>query len=453
MRTHKLGLFLLLAAIAFFGVACNLQGGEATDEVLPTSTGTEVADATDEPTVPPTQTSTQAPTQTPAPTITNCTPRADWTNTYTVVSGDTLARIAVRGNTTVSTLQQGNCLANANVISVGQVLRVPNPVTAATPAVTATTEASSCAYVAAGTPPIYETQAFLTQIETAANNERYPVTRLGDSFYQIQLGDGRRGWVQAATGQLQGSCGDVLNYVEFDSQRDPAYECYYIGAGAFPTTVDQAGNTFAAELPPYFAYRVDGSIPGKVRIFRGEQVPFPVWASLNDGRIIGECGAVPDVSIATTQSVAKATYTDATYGYAFDYPSNWALFLNPDAPPGGTTGTTSFSAGYPSALGWPSDATDVTWGVLPPGIAVDAEELARRSAQDIENQNGRMQVLEPVEPYTTGRGLEGWRFVVSFPGATSEAYYFDLGEHILAVSISGNIGLGASVVESFRTTP
>ncbi len=54
-----------------------------------------------------------------------CTPRADWTATYTVVRGDTLYRIGLRYSLTVTTLAQGNCLPNSNYIYAGQVLRVP----------------------------------------------------------------------------------------------------------------------------------------------------------------------------------------------------------------------------------------------------------------------------------------------------------------------------------------
>ncbi len=54
-----------------------------------------------------------------------CTPRTDWTFTYTVAPGDTLASIARRTGTTIDVLASGNCLANANVIYAGQVLRVP----------------------------------------------------------------------------------------------------------------------------------------------------------------------------------------------------------------------------------------------------------------------------------------------------------------------------------------
>jgi LysM domain len=53
-----------------------------------------------------------------------CNLRSDW-GTYIVVRGDTLYRIAQRFHTTISALAQGNCLSNANLIFVGQRLRVP----------------------------------------------------------------------------------------------------------------------------------------------------------------------------------------------------------------------------------------------------------------------------------------------------------------------------------------
>lgn len=53
-----------------------------------------------------------------------CTPRADWP-LYTVVSGDTLASIARRANSTVAQLADANCLADVNLLSTGQQLRVP----------------------------------------------------------------------------------------------------------------------------------------------------------------------------------------------------------------------------------------------------------------------------------------------------------------------------------------
>ena len=54
-----------------------------------------------------------------------CIPRTDWTFTYVVQSGDTLFSIAQRFGLTLTQLQAGNCITDANRITVGQVLRVP----------------------------------------------------------------------------------------------------------------------------------------------------------------------------------------------------------------------------------------------------------------------------------------------------------------------------------------
>jgi LysM repeat protein len=64
--------------------------------------------------------------ETPTPSTTpDCTPREDWKLRYTVQRDDALARIAQIYNTTVAELVEGNCLTDANLIRVDQVLRVP----------------------------------------------------------------------------------------------------------------------------------------------------------------------------------------------------------------------------------------------------------------------------------------------------------------------------------------
>lgn len=53
-------------------------------------------------------------------------------------SGDTLSSIALRANSTTETLRLANCLTSADVIYVGQQLRVPQAPAAASPAVIST---------------------------------------------------------------------------------------------------------------------------------------------------------------------------------------------------------------------------------------------------------------------------------------------------------------------------
>ncbi len=64
--------------------------------------------------------------ETPTPSTTpGCVPREDWHLRYTVQRDDALARIAELYGTTVGELVEGNCLTDANLIRVDQVLRVP----------------------------------------------------------------------------------------------------------------------------------------------------------------------------------------------------------------------------------------------------------------------------------------------------------------------------------------
>ncbi|MBZ0285905.1 MAG: LysM peptidoglycan-binding domain-containing protein [Anaerolineae bacterium] len=65
------------------------------------------------------------PTRTAAPANPTCTPRADWTFTYTVQRGDTLFSIAQRVGLTLNQLQEGNCITNPNLLQAGQILRIP----------------------------------------------------------------------------------------------------------------------------------------------------------------------------------------------------------------------------------------------------------------------------------------------------------------------------------------
>jgi hypothetical protein len=54
-----------------------------------------------------------------------CTPRKDWKLTYTIQRNDALVKIAALYNTNVDDIVKGNCLANANTIIIGQVIKVP----------------------------------------------------------------------------------------------------------------------------------------------------------------------------------------------------------------------------------------------------------------------------------------------------------------------------------------
>ncbi len=70
---------------------------------------------------------------TPVTTPAGCTPRADWKLIYEVQPNDALATIAERYGTWANELAQGNCLSDANLIVVGQKLRVPGQAHPAVP--------------------------------------------------------------------------------------------------------------------------------------------------------------------------------------------------------------------------------------------------------------------------------------------------------------------------------
>lgn len=68
---------------------------------------------------------TQLATGIPTPRPAGCVVRSDWTDNYTVSTGDNLSRIAARFGVPASELAEGNCLSDPDRIRIGQTLRVP----------------------------------------------------------------------------------------------------------------------------------------------------------------------------------------------------------------------------------------------------------------------------------------------------------------------------------------
>ena len=122
----KLFIFGLFATLL---TACNLLSPTNLVEITEVPTTKPLATPTAIVLVPTaTQDVVVAPTLTSIPPtaepVVNCIPREDWL-VYTVQPGDTLGRIAQRVDSTVNELATASCLANINIISVGQQLRVP----------------------------------------------------------------------------------------------------------------------------------------------------------------------------------------------------------------------------------------------------------------------------------------------------------------------------------------
>jgi hypothetical protein len=147
-------------------------------------------------------------------TLVGCSPRADWMGSVTVQAGETLFRIASRFNLTVDELSRGNCLINANIIQVGQVLRVPGSAAATntptatlragvTPSATTATGGASATFTADRTSLLAAecttlrwitsgaTQVTLNQNPVAASGTQ-TICPLQTSSYQLFLIDANR---------------------------------------------------------------------------------------------------------------------------------------------------------------------------------------------------------------------------------------------------------------------
>jgi LysM repeat protein len=140
---------MALLVLALAAIACNLGASAPTPTPIPLPSATPFVFYTPTPWA--TITPITFPTQ--APVVVPCNPRNDWL-LYTVQPGDALSSIAARSGTTIDALVEANCLANANLIIVGQKLRVPNVPLTITPAVTQTPASAVTQQPAGGLPTI-----------------------------------------------------------------------------------------------------------------------------------------------------------------------------------------------------------------------------------------------------------------------------------------------------------
>jgi LysM repeat protein len=139
------GLVGLLAIVGSLLVYTALSGGLG--NILNPGTPTPTATVTP----PPTFTLTPTATETPVPTATPLPPIP-----YTVVPNDTCLKIAADFQVSVQSIQDANPGLNCNLLSVGQVLQIPQPTYTPTPLPTATLQAG---VVQAPTPTFYTVRA------------------------------------------------------------------------------------------------------------------------------------------------------------------------------------------------------------------------------------------------------------------------------------------------------
>lgn len=513
--------FLLL----IFGLAaCNL-GTNVVEEEVPTQiiiTATSIAQE-----VTRTSIATANPTNTVIPTqqrfVTQvvCQKHTDWL-AYTVVSGDTLSRIAARGSTTVDTLVSANCLTNANLISPGQVLYVPYQVI---PPTIVPTAVQGCNYYTTGAPPIYTSQTFETVLATVVSNQRYPVLGRTDFAYQILIPTGQAGWVQMVSGILEGNCDSVpvvdttcqyyslADALIYDSQSyqvivgtAPANQryialqfnqwnyqirladgrlgwtqkpggglagncnglpiaplsypeqgktrtdiCYFVSVNSMPSYNDQAHTEFAVTLEANTYYRTDARAGQQYRLVAGGKLPYPAWADLNTatGSVSGNCGQLPDLSIERTLNSPRATYTEPTGAFAFEYPSNWVITLQNDGLGTASTGTFSPLASYPSVMVWPTDVVWVFWSQAQDFMGNTSEAVANSIVNDILSHSHFTVSVMP-EPYTTAAGMEAIYFRVEGVSAPRDNYVFEQDGKVWIFSVQGLNTYADGLVDSLR---
>lgn len=135
-----------------------------------------------------------------APTA--CTPRADWP-LYTVVAGDTLASIARRTGTSIAALTAANCLADTNVISAGQSLRVPALPAVAQPCTAVVNVLATSLFSGPGTH--YER---ISQI--AGADTLIVIGHSNRAWYRVAYPSFTDAWIDAAVVTLHGDCDALL---------------------------------------------------------------------------------------------------------------------------------------------------------------------------------------------------------------------------------------------------
>lgn len=190
----------LCILLLFITAACNLPASNSQNNLtaIPTTavlsqptrtpmpTAEETVDAVATDTVPSTINTTNSSSNTafddnsPAATTIICNKQTTW-QAYIVEAGDTLFNIAQRGNTSVDTLVSANCLVDAGLISVGQVLYVPSAV-----APRPTDNSGSNIPLPTADPNRYTTELWWV-IQGDNGNTGFPVG-CGDSIYLQQSG-------------------------------------------------------------------------------------------------------------------------------------------------------------------------------------------------------------------------------------------------------------------------
>jgi LysM repeat protein len=296
--------------ILWIGLLLSLTACQLSLDSSPDDVATPLPVITQKPSV---VTSTPLTVQTPTPTrqttntppkintsvpLPSCQRRTNWP-TYSVVAGDTLGKIANRTASDVATLVAANCLANADQISVGQTLYVPQAPTPPTQTpvvvdngfvVSSLPANAQCYYQVQGIPGSANVRGapdnasnILTTITTQFYYRIYSQTT---THYEITYSKhGETGWVEKLFGTPVGDCHVLTN--------------------APSNIVTTHYNGIALDHPSnwYSGFNIDGLLGGYMGTIRTSEMPTTIngW---NSNMVVVSYTIVPDGIIGPNLEIA-----------------------------------------------------------------------------------------------------------------------------------------------------
>jgi LysM repeat protein len=455
--------YIAFALIMLLASACRLAPLSEIEKEEPLAAQTQQPTLVLTPTVtlPPANTGTPTPTTRPTistssgGTTTNppaCTPRADWTATYTIQSGDTLNKIAQRAGTTIDALQNGNCLADANVISVGQVLRVPAILPPVSPT-SVSTPSQICRATLNVTTSLFllPNSSDITQAIQLAAGDNYFVSGQFNGWYRLPIPSmNKEYWIDGARVTLSGNCSGIpFIQVSNPGGTDPN-KCYFmsygIGGGPHPAYMSADPNDKAstdAMIMPETYYQVIGISDIRYQILfsdGGKQWVDRIFGSLN-----GNCSAIMQ-----TQTGNRTFTYDTLVKLAFDHPASWYYGVNLDGLPGGYVSTFLPQDMPPTASAWTSNMVMVSFTVFPPGLVPNGLEMKAHEEKNGFLNSGRYSLVQDVTPVTLNNGISGWMFQVSGPQGIGKMYYLNVNGSNVLFMLAGNYDLAAPILNSLR---
>ncbi len=463
-----LGLVLLLI-ISLSG--CRLLAEQAQNTPEPIVTENPIAS------IQPTTAATLAPTATSTPTakpttgtntntgssagnsgvVTPCAVRTDWV-TYIIVSGDTLGKIAQRAGTTVAELTKANCLNDANLISVGQTLRVPVLLpTIQTPTPPSVPNPALCFYTGYGIGAphaIYAggAAADVTQIGTIPDNLPYEVIAQSSTRYQLIYTIRRETvWVNKGTGGLSGNCinlpfkdeGNAAARTHYPAPVPDANRCYFYAPSSVPATDEYGSTQGQLEINRYYLADARNAVKYRIMLDSSRSA----WVSRYDGQVAGNCSAILNL---TYSSGASTTYREPNVGFTLIYPASWYFQANTSGLPGAWLGTFRLNEMPAAAAPWNDDMAVVSWVIVPPNAVSDWNSYIQNEFNNWQNSGRYAIVQAPVDYTIAAANITGKMYQLSGPMGGVKAYYFILNGQYVMIQANGNFNITDAIVNTLR---